>query len=153
MKTFILFLYSNFKDYEEIEFFCGDLIQSSPHIFEVRYITDNSGSIIVIFESESGRKELSEELHNLISMEDIKFYFLFERETLYSANLPIELKDFLFKSTRDSTSLIIEFDETSTMEDKVDETFTLDDILEKIEEKGVDSLNPKEKKFLEEFKK
>jgi len=83
MKTYLLFLFANFEDHEDIEFFCLEVLGVSPKVSKVRFvIEDTSKSIIVIFESESTRKELSEELHNIISMEDVKFYFLFVRNTV-----------------------------------------------------------------------
>jgi len=111
MKTYLLFLFANFEDHEDIEFFCLEVLGVSPKISKVRFvIEDTSKSIIVIFESESTRKELSEELHNIISMEDVKFYFLFERESIYSANLPIQMKDFMFKPSEEHSSLRLEYE-------------------------------------------
>jgi hypothetical protein len=152
MKTYLLFLFANFEDHEDIEFFCLDVLGVSPKVAKVRFvIEDTSKSIIVIFESESTRKELSEELHNIISMEDVKFYFLFERESIYSANLPIQLKDFMFKPNEEHSSLRLEYNKNK--EGDVDENMDLDNILEKIEEQGIDSLTPDEKKFLDSFQK
>jgi len=152
MKTYLLFLFANFEDHEDIEFFCLDVLGVSPKVAKVRFvIEDTSKSIIVIFESESTRKELSEELHNIISMEDVKFYFLFERESIYSANLPIQLKDFMFKPNEEHSSLRLDYNKNK--EGDVDENMDLDNILEKIEEQGIDSLTPDEKKFLDSFQK
>ena len=152
MKTYLLFLFSNFQDHEDVEFFCLDVLGASTVISKVRFvIEDSSKSIIIIFESESNRKELSEELHNIISMEDVKFYFLFERESMYSANLPIQVKDFIFKPSDEHTSLRLEYNKNKESDDdkpKMD----LDVILEKIEQHGIESLNPEEKKFLDDFK-
>jgi hypothetical protein len=149
MKTFILFLYTNFQDHEDVEFFCLNIIKESPLISELKYvIEDTSNSIIVIFESDSDRKDLSEELHDIMKIEDVKFYFLFERSSLYTANLPSEMKDFIFKPFGDNVSLKIE-----TIVDGETNTLDLDRILEKIEKYGVDSLSSTEKKFLDDFKK
>jgi hypothetical protein len=153
MKTYLLFLFSNFKNHEEVEFFCLDVLGASSVVSKVRFvIEDSSKSVIIIFESESNRKELSEELHNIISMEDVKFYFLFERESIYSANLPVQLKDFMFKPLKEHTSLLLEYDKNPKNE-QVSSSLDLDDILEKIEQHGIESLTPVEKKFLDDFKK
>jgi hypothetical protein len=153
MKTYLLFLFSNFKNHEEVEFFCLDVLGVSSVVSKVRFvIEDSSKSVIIIFESESNRKELSEELHNIISMEDVKFYFLFERESIYSANLPVQLKDFMFKPLKEHTSLLLEYDKNPKNE-QVSSSLDLDDILEKIEQHGIESLTPVEKKFLDDFKK
>ncbi len=151
MKTYLLFLFANLEDHEDIEFFCLEVLGVSPKIAKVRFvIEDTSKSIIVIFESESNRKELSEELHNIISMEDVKFYFLFERESIYSANLPIQMKDFMFKPSEEYSSLRLEYNKKENTENP-NETMDLDNILEKIEQEGIDSLTPDEKKFLDGF--
>ena len=151
MKTYLLFLFANFEDHEDIEFFCLEVLGVSPKVSKVRFvIEDTSKSIIIIFESEATRKELSEELHNIISMEDVKFYFLFERESIYSANLPIQMKDFMFKPSEEYSSLRLEYNKKDKTEE-FNESMDLDNILEKIEQQGIDSLTPDEKKFLDGF--
>jgi hypothetical protein len=152
MKTYLLFLFSNFKDHDDVEFFCIDVLGVSPKISKVRFvIEDTSKSIIVIFESTVTRKELSEELQNIISMEDVKFYFLFERESIYSANLPVQMKDFMFKPSEEHVSLRLEYNQDKSKE-KPSHSMDLDIILDKIEQFGMESLTPDEKKFLDDFK-
>ena len=151
MKTYLLFLFANFEDHEDIEFFCLEVLGVSPKVSKVRFvIEDTSKSIIIIFESEATRKELSEELHNIISMEDVKFYFLFERESIYSANLPIQMKDFMFKPSEEYSSIRLEYNKKDKTEE-FNESMDLDNILEKIEQEGIESLTPDEKKFLDSF--
>ncbi len=79
-------------------------------------------------------------------MEDVKFYFLFEREGIYSANLPVQMKDFMFKPSEEHTSLRLEYNKKKN-EENSDDNMDLDNILEKIEEQGIESLTPDEKKF------
>lgn len=152
MKSFLLFLYGIFEDQDDIEFFCTEILGESPVVSKVRYVIENSKNIIVIFESEKGRRELSEELHSLLTNDIVKFYFLFERESIYSANLPLQMKDFIFKPSDEHTSLRVEYDSKS-VESKVSvsDDMDLDVILEKIEKFGVDSLTEEEKKFLDNF--
>lgn len=151
MKTFMLFVYGNFDDHQDIEFFCIDLIGGTNGINKVRYVIEGStNNIIVIFESDLERKELSEELHSIIGSDIIKFYFLFERENLYTANLPVQMRDFIFKVSDEHTSLLLEYEKNQKkLPTKKD--LDLDSILEKIEQFGVDSLTPVEKKFLDNF--
>lgn len=152
MKTYLLFLYTNFDNQNDIEFFCLDVLGASPKISKVRFVLeDTAKSIIIIFESESNRKELSEELHNIISMNDVKFYFLFERESIYSANLPVQMKDFMFKPNDEHVLLKIEQNKT-LQEKKEGESMDLDMILDKIEQDGIESLTEEEKRFLDNFK-
>ena len=151
MKTYLLFLYANFEDHEYVEFFCTEILGHSPVIKKVRFvIEDSTKNVIIIFESDSNRKDLSEELHNILTKEKIKFYFLFDRSSIYSANLPVQMKDFMFKPKEEHTSLRLEYDKTQ--EDNILKPMDLDTILEKIDEFGVESLSPEEKKFLDSFK-
>ena len=151
MKTYLLFLYANFEDHEYVEFFCLEILGHSPVIKKVRFvIEDSTKNVIIIFESDSNRKDLSEELHNILTKEKIKFYFLFDRSSIYSANLPVQMKDFMFKPKEEHTSLRLEYDKTQ--EDNILKLMDLDTILEKIDEFGVESLSPEEKKFLDSFK-
>jgi hypothetical protein len=60
------------------------------------------------------------------------------------------MKDFMFKPKEEHTSLRLEYDKTQ--EDNILKLMDLDTILEKIDEFGVESLSPEEKKFLDSFK-
>lgn len=152
MKTFLLFLYGTFEDHEDVEFFCGEILGSSPAVKTVRFVIENNKNIIVIFESDLVRKELSEELHSILTSDIVKFYFLFERESIYSANLPVQMKDFIFKPQDEHTSLRLEYEKQEIAEDRVmASNLDLDVILEKIEQFGIESLTEDEKKFLDNF--
>lgn len=152
MKSFLLFLYGIFEDHDDIEFFCSEILGESPAVSKVRYVIENSKNIIVIFESDKGRKDLSEELYSILTNDIVKFYFLFERESIYSANLPLQMKDFIFKPTDEHTSLRIEYSQKDLEENiNYSTDMDIDVILEKIEKFGVDSLTDDEKKFLDNF--
>lgn len=152
MKTFFLFIFTKFKEQEEVDYFCLGILGDSPLIHKVRYVMDDTTkTVIVIFESDSLKKELSEELYNIISMDDFKFYFLFEKDSLHTANLPIELKEFMFDLDVEHSTLLLSYQEENE-EQKETHVLDLDDILEKIKEYGIESLTKKEKKFLDGFK-
>lgn len=152
MKTFLLFLYGTFEDHEDVEFFCLEVLGESKAVKTVRFVVENNKNIIVIFESDLQRKELSEELHNSLTNEVVKFYFLFERDSIYSANLPVQMKDFIFKPSDEHTSLRIEYEKPTSSEGRVKTSdLDLDVILEKIEQSGIESLTEDEKKFLDNF--
>jgi hypothetical protein len=80
MKTFILFIFGVFEDQEDIEYFCLDIFGSSDKISKVRYVIEKSQNIIIIFDSDSDYKSLSEEVYNLsfniVSDVDINFSFI-----------------------------------------------------------------------------
>jgi hypothetical protein len=152
MKTFLLFVYSDFDDREDIEFFCLDILGNTSSINKVRYVIEGStNNIIVIFESDLERKELANNLKDSIPTDIVKFYFLFERESIYSANLPVQLRDFMFKiEEEEHTSLLLEYEKKPKKLSTTKE-LDLDVILEKIKHFGVESLTSVEKKFLDNF--
>jgi len=150
MKTFLLFLYGTFNTHEDVETFCMDVLGVSTAINKIRFIIeDNTKSLIVIFETELERKPLSEELHKVLTSDIIKFYFLFERENIHTANLPVQMREFIFKPHDNFTSLRLESVEPESV--KNTKKMDLDIILEKIEKSGIESLSTDEKKYLDNF--
>jgi hypothetical protein len=147
MKTFILFIFGMFEDHEDIEYFCTEILSDTSSINSVRYVIENSQNIIVIFDSESDYKTLSQELYTTLTNDNVKFYFIFDRDSLVTAHLPQEVKDFIFKPSTDSSMIKIEYSKNPT------KNMDLDDLLDKIEQTGVDSLTPEEKNFLDNFAK
>ena len=133
-----------FEDHEDIEFFCTQVLAESKVIGSVRFVIENSQNIIVVFDSEFDHKNISNELFGLLINHNIKFYFIFDRENLVTAHLPAEVKDFIFKPVSDNNIVRVEYEKHSPILD-------LDQVLEKIEENGIASLTPEEKKFLDNF--
>ncbi len=144
MKTYLLFIYGMFEDHEDVEYFCMDVIGDLPCIKEVRYVIENFQNIIVIFDSEDDKPDISNELFGALQNDNVKFYFLFERENLITAHIPEEVKDFIYKPDKKN---IMEVQYRRTPK----ENFDLDELLDKIEKQGIDSLTPEEKKFLDNF--
>lgn len=144
MKTYILFIFGMFDDHDDIEYFCTEVLAESKVIESVRFVIENSQNIIVIFDSEFDHKNISNELFGLLTNDNIKFYFIFDRENLVTAHLPIEVKDFIFKPANVNHIVRVEYEKTTPILD-------LDQVLEKIEESGIASLTPEEKKFLDNF--
>ena len=140
MKTYILFIYGIFGSNEDVNTFCNDVIGKSTSINELKYVIDNMNNVIVIFDSNTSYKKLSDDLFEILLNDKIKLYFLFEQKSLVSAHLPEELKNFMFKSTKKKV-LNIEF--------VVPKKYDLDVVLEKIKEHGISSLTSDEKNFLD----
>lgn len=147
MKTFILFIFGMFEDHEDIEYFCNEILGESPTINSVRYVIENSQNIIVIFDSETDYKTLSQDLYTLLMNDNVKFYFIFDRDSLVTAHLPQQVKDFIFKPSGTSTMIRVDYDKNSSP------SMDLDELLDKIEQMGIDSLTPEEKNFLDNFAK
>jgi hypothetical protein len=146
-KTFLLFVFGMFEDHEDIEYFCTDVLGDLPFITAVRYVIENSQNIIVIFESELDYPTLSKEMFTVLVDDNIKFYFMFDRHSLVTAHLPLEVKNFIFKPSSENTIVRIEYDKPEKYQPILD----LDHLLEKIEQMGIDSLTPEEKNFLDNF--
>lgn len=150
MRTYLLFLFGVFEDHGDIEFFCLEVLGQTESINSVRYVIENNQNVIVIFDSNVDHGKLSEEIHGLTKNDNVKFYFLFEKNSLVSVFLPDTVNDFVFKpSSMDPLMMKIQY---TKYNDELD-IFDLDSILEKIEEYGVESLTPLEKKFLDNFAK
>ena len=147
MKTFILFIFGMFEDHEDIEYFCNEILGETPTINSVRYVIENSQNIIVIFDSETDYKTLSQDLYTLLMNDNVKFYFIFDRDSLVTAHLPQQVKDFIFKPIGTSTMIRVDYDKNSSP------SMDLDELLDKIEQMGIDSLTPEEKNFLDNFAK
>jgi hypothetical protein len=64
---------------------------------------------------------------------------------MITAHLPEQLKDFIFKPVIEPLSIKIEYIKSETP------NLDLDDVLEKINKNGLDSLTVEEKKFLDNF--
>ncbi len=111
METYLLFIYGTFEDLEDIDFLCTEIIAVDNNFKKVRYIVENNKNLIVIFESESDKKTISENLHILLSNETVKFYFVFNRQDVFTANLSLQMKDFIFNPITNHTTLILEFDD------------------------------------------
>lgn len=145
MKTFILFIFGTFDDHEDIVFFCTEILSGTPGVNSLKYVIESSQNIIVIFDSDLDNKELSHELHDLLVLDMIKFYFMFERNSLVSAHLPEQIKDFIFKPLPESSAIEITYIKNNV------NTLDLDEVLEKIEKMGIGGLTDEEKNFLDNF--
>jgi predicted metal-dependent TIM-barrel fold hydrolase len=144
MKSYILFIYGAFEDHEDLEFFC---LEHFTQVSEsgVKYVIESLGNCIIIFDSDKDKETLIEDLKKLLDLEHIRFYFIFEKENVFWAEIPEALREFIFKPQNHS------HDAFKVSIRKLNKKFDLDDILEKIQDQGMDSLTEDEKKFLDEF--
>jgi hypothetical protein len=136
-----------FEDHEDVEFFCTEVLGDTKSIKSLRYVIENSQNIIVIFDSDTDYFTLSKDLFESLSIENVKFYFLIERDTLVTAHLPAQVKDFIFKPQIENSAMILEY----TKKEEDVPLMDLDEVLEKIEKSGIGSLSIEEKNFLDNF--
>jgi hypothetical protein len=148
MNTYILFIYGVFDDQEDIDFFCMEIIGQSELLKSQKYVVESNKNIIIVFDTELEYDKLNEEIYGLCFNESIKFYFLFNTDSIISVNLPDPINDYIFKNTTPMNSIMkVEFKK------RPEEIFNLDDILDKLNQVGVESLTPEEKNFLDNFEK
>jgi hypothetical protein len=138
---YILFIFGDFEDYDDIEFFCLNILGDSPKVKEVKYIFQNLNNLIVILESDSDKEILTTELNELLKNDHVNFYFVFELKDIFMVNIPEKIKDIVFKPVK----FLIEKNSATQILD-------LDIILEKIQNFGLSSLTEDEKNFLDNFK-
>jgi hypothetical protein len=142
MNSYILFLYASFEDHEDLEFFCLEhFVQISES--GVKYVIESLGNCIIIFDTDKEYSVLKKDLKKTLALEHVKFYFLFEKKSVFMAELPESLSSFIFKPG-DTMKF-------TYSEDVVNQNYDLDEILEKIKNDGIESLSEDEKKFLEQF--
>ena len=72
---------------------------------------------------------------------------MFDRHSLVTAHLPLEVKNFIFKPATENQIVKVEYDKPS----KSTEIMDLDQLLDKIKQMGVESLTIEEKNFLDNF--
>ena len=147
METYILFFSGNFKTRKELELFTAGSFIKIPSIFSIKYIIEKRESLIAIFSSELDDELLKVEISEALKDEPLKFYFLFNIKSIIDQKLPEEILTMIHNEIpRDSVFFIEVFA-------KDDDDFDIDEILEKIEKNGIESLTKAEKYFLDHFKK
>ena len=148
MNTYILFIYGVFDDQQDIDFFCMEVIGQSESLKSQKYVIEGNKNIIVVFETELDYDKLNEEIYGLCFNDNVKFYFLFNIDSIISVNLPEPINDYIFKEKAPINSMMkIEFKKIPQ------EKYNLDDILDKLNQVGIESLTPEEKNFLDNFEK
>lgn len=145
--SFILFIFGMFEDTEDIEFYCNEILLENPAVKSLRFIVENSKNLIVILESDKTQKELSKSLHKDLLDQNVKFYFIFRRDEIVSAHIPEQVKKFIYGEVKEEEKYImVQYSKVSKVN-----SLDLDEVLEKIKNKGIDSLTKDEKKFLDNF--
>jgi hypothetical protein len=142
LKSYILFLYGEFEDVSDIEFFINEIISEIASLTEIRFVVQNFKSIIVIFNSDNSPKELDDDFSLLVDLEQVSYYMLFNLNNIVSFVIPESLNNIIFKPQK--TKINDELNEENRK-------FDLDEILEKISKNGINSISEEEKKFLDDF--
>ena len=146
MNSYILFIYGQFDDTEDVEYYCNEVLLKNKEVKGLKFLVENTKNLIVVIYSDTPHDKLSKSIHEDLLDQNVKFYFLFKREDMISANLPQEVKEFIFSDSKPEHFMVIQYSKQSRIE-----SLDLDNVLDKIKEKGIDSLTKDEKKFLDDF--
>lgn len=146
MTTYLLFLNGFFDDRKGIEDFSNDFVEDVLTVTSLKVFIENKESIIIIFDSEEEIESLSNNINSFLSKNEIKSSFMFKREGLQMVRLPHEVQEIIFNESPAESILFLEIM-------AIEKEYNLDEILEKIEKNGINSLTKDEKKFLDNFKK
>jgi hypothetical protein len=148
MKTYLLFLFATFENLEDLEFFC---FEHFPQIAvgSIKYVIEANGSSVILFDSDMDREDLTSSLDEILDIDHIKFYMVFEKSSIFWSKIPEDLNKFIFKPQPKNPDMFKV--SRKILNKKDDNAMNLDDILEKIKINGIDSLSPEEKKFLDDF--
>jgi len=147
MGSYILFIFGAFEDHDDLEFFC---LEHFTKVSEsgIKFVIESGGNCVIIFDTEKDKETLSKDVKETLSIEHIKFYLMFEKDKVFLAELPENLSNFIFKPAETDDEDSIPFKIKITY---IDTNYDLDDILDKIQVSGIESLTEGEKKFLDEF--
>ena len=143
MNSYILFVYGDFNDHHDVEYFCLEHIGGSKHIDEIKHVICSTNNIILFFDSSSAISTLNDELTELLKIDHVTFYFGFQKKDLLMLNIPEKYNEMIFKPQRRNSQ---------NVEKNTNRKLELDTILDKIRDKGIESLTKKEKNFLDNFK-
>lgn len=145
MKTYILFTFGDFREWEEILDFITVNFKKIDSLYERKFIIEANKNIFIQFSTDLNEKELANNLYITLNNSAVKFYFLFNRDNVVSSYLPDSVLQYIFsEDIKNDSYITIEYE-------KNNEILNIDTIIDKIKEVGIDNLTPKEKKFLNNF--
>jgi hypothetical protein len=147
MGSYILFIFGAFEDHEDLEFFC---LEHFTKVSEsgIKFVIESGGNCVIIFDSEKDKKTLTKDVKDTLAIEHIKFYLMFEKDKVFFAELPESLSNFIFKPAETNKEYETPIKIRITY---LDTNYDLDEILDKIQVSGIESLTDGEKNFLDEF--
>ena len=143
----MIFLFATFKEGEDLRFFC---YEHFPQIVtgKVQYILFTNGCIILL-DSDKTKEELTESIEEILDIDDIHFYLVFEKDSLFFYDLPPDLEAII----NNGNYADVHKEQMFSSFFSTEETFDIDTILDKIKNSGIESLTDDEKNFLENFEK
>lgn len=146
MRTYLLFLYGDFNEIEEILDYISINFSKIDGLFEKKFIVENERNVIIQFSTELNEKELSNSIYEFVPTNLVKFYFLFNKDNVVSSLLPDSILNYLFNNTKNDSYVSISYNRNTP-------SLSIDKIIDKIKDVGIENLTLVEKKFLNNFNK
>ena len=66
MRTYVLFIYGDFEDHEEITFFIDEIFIKIPSVSELKYILEEGKNLILVFDSDKTHQNLVNDMTQCI---------------------------------------------------------------------------------------
>lgn len=149
MKNFILFINGSFSSKEEILNFIEEKFKDINFLNNKKYIIEKDVNLIFLFSTDLPDENLSYKLKDIFKETQVSFYFLFDINNVVTATLQPELLAFLQNGKIDSYfEIIYDLNNPYNVSNKKSESFDEDEILDKIFNSGMESLNEDEINFL-----
>jgi hypothetical protein len=115
----------------------------------IKYVIEANGNSVILFDSDKEKDDLTTALDEILDIDDIRFYMVFEKSSIFWSKIPEDLNKFIFKPQSKNLDMFKVL--TKKLNKPPHQTMDLDAILEKIKLNGIDALTPEEKKFLDDF--
>lgn len=145
MKNYILLLYGSFQMKEQILDFISNNLKPNEFLLNQKYVIEKDVNLIFLFSTDIPEQNLSYKLKDILKESEVSFYFLFNLDNVITATVQPELMNFILTGQSNRYyEIVYDLNKPNGNE----KTFVVDDILEKINEHGMDSLDDDEKKFL-----
>lgn len=149
MKNFILFINGSFSSKEEILNFIEEKFKDINFLNNKKYIIEKDVNLIFLFSTDLPDENLSYKLKDIFKETQVSFYFLFDINNVVTATLQPELLAFLQNGKIDSYfEIIYDLNNPYNVSNKKSKSFDEDEILDKIFNSGMESLNEDEINFL-----
>lgn len=147
MENYILFANTLFNDFKNTETYFNSSLNKIDTITNIKILIENENNVIILFDTNDSMEVLSNKIVANLSDNNVKYHFLFKKDSLLYTFIPKELKDIIYNDVYG----IFELKFTKKQVEK--QKYDLDIILEKIKIYGLENLTIDEKEFLDNFEK
>lgn len=146
MEKYVVFLHGNFQNKENILNLIGEKFKGCEFLKQQKFIIEKEVNLIMVFSSDIEKPNLTQKFKDLLNNTIVQFYFLFDIRSVVGATAHPNLIDYIFNNVYD------EYYKIDYLNNEQEINFLdVDSLLEKIGDKGYESLNEIEKNYLKNF--